>query len=501
VSAEEHLVLTPSATTRPGTVAAVLWAAAERWGQQLFSFAVFIVLARLLEPTAFGLVALASLCLSFCTILVDSGLGAGIVRLRHVDAKHLSSAFWLGLGLSTALLTATGFIAPFLSRWMGVTELAPVLRVLALSLPIAALTTVPSALLTRHLRFDTLTKRTVLGVMVGGVAGMAAAGLHWGVWSLVVQQITATVIGAAFLWTSVRWRPTADISIRHLRDVGGIGLAVVANAIAWFICQRADQAVLGAAMGAHELALYAMAMKLVMLIVDLLCVPIGRAALPILAEQQDDRDAFERTYVRLTAAAVLGAFPVLVGLSLVAPEGVAAVLGDRWQESALVVRLLLGYGLVIVLFTLNDAAMIAKSRTRLYVAMLVLNAITTPLASLIGVRWGLEGVATAATANLVLHGVLGMLVWQFSLHVRVKAMAAAVLPLFVACGCMAAAVLLWRMVATFGPGPWPSLIGSILVGAAVYTGAVYLLAPELMAELKRRLRAVADVWRPAPHSR
>ena len=501
MSAEEHLVLAPLATTRPGTVAAVLWAAAERWGQQLFSFAVFIVLARLLEPTAFGLVALASLCLSFCTILVDSGLGAGIVRLRHVDAKHLSSAFWLGLGLATGLLMAIMVIAPSLSRWVGVIELAPVLRVLAVSLPIAALTTVPSALLTRHLRFDTLTKRTILGVVVGGVAGMAAAALHWGVWSLVVQQITATVIGAVFLWTSVRWRPSADISIRHLKDVGGIGLAVVANAIAWFVCQRADQAVLGAAMGARELALYAMAMKLVMLIVDLLCVPIGRAALPILAEQQEDRAAFERTYVRLTTGAVLGAFPVLVGLSLVAPEGVAAVLGERWQESALVVRLLLGYGLVIVLFTLNDAAMIAKSRTRLYVVMLVLNAITTPLASLIGVRWGLEGVAIAATANLVLHGVLGMLVWQFSLHVRVKAMGAAVLPLFVACGFMAAAVLLWRMLATFGAGPWPSLIGSILIGAVVYTGAVQLLAPELTAELKKRVRGVADVWWRPPSGR
>jgi len=494
-------VLTPAATTRPGTVAAVLWAAAERWGQQLFSFAVFIVLARLLEPTAFGLVALASLCLSFCTILVDSGLGAGIVRLRHVDAKHLSSTFWLGLGLSTALLTATVFMAPLLSRWMGVRELSPVLRILALSLPIAALTTVPSALLTRHLRFDTLTKRTLLGVIVGGMAGMAAAVLHWGVWSLVVQQLTATVIGAAFLWTSVRWRPTADISIRHLRDVGGIGLAVVANAIAWFICQRADQAVLGAAMGAHELALYAMAMRLAMLIVDLVCAPIGRAALPILAEHQDDRAAFERTYVRLTTAAVLGAFPVLVGLSLVAPEGMRAVLGERWQESALVVRLLLGYGFVIVLFTLNDAAMIAKSRTRLYVVMLVLNAITTPLASLIGVRWGLEGVAIAATTNMVLHGVLGMLVWQFSLHVRIKAMGLSVLPVFVACGCMTAAVLMWRMIGIFGPGPWPSLIGSIVVGAAVYTAAVYRLAPELMAELKRRLRAVTDVPRSASTGR
>jgi PST family polysaccharide transporter len=493
VNTEKHLVFTPPATTRSGTVAALIWAATERWGQQLFSFAVFIVLARLLEPTAFGLVALASLCLSFCTILVDSGIGAGIVRLRHVDAKHLSSAFWLGLGSATALLTATVFIAPSLSRWTGVRELSPVLRVLALTLPIAALTTVPSALLTRHLRFDTLTKRTVLGVIVGGVAGMAAASLHWGVWSLVVQQVTATVISAIFLWTSVRWRPTLDVSARHLRDVGGIGLAVVANAIAWFICQRADQAVLGAALGAHDLALYAMAMKLVMLIADLLCVPIGRAALPILAEQQDDHAAFEKACVRLTSVAVLAAFPVLIGLSLVAPEGVVAVLGYRWQESAHVVRLLLGYGIVIVLMALNDAAMIAKSRTRLYVALLVLHAMTTPVASLIGVRWGLEGVAVAATINMVLHGVLGMLVWQFALHIRVKTMAVTVLPIFVACGCMAAAVLLWRMVPTFRPGPWPSLIGSILVGAAVYTAAVYRLAPELMAELKRRVRAMTDV--------
>lgn len=493
----EGLVESRPAPRRSGTIAAVLWAGAEGWGQQLFSFGVFIVLARLVDPTAFGVVALAGLFLSFCRIVVDSGLGAGIIRLRDVESKHLASAFWLALGLAMVLATATVVVAPLLSRWTGATELTPVLQILALLLPLAALTSVPSAILTRQLRFDTLTKRTIAGVTVGGIAGVLAAVLHAGVWSLVIQQLAAATIGALLLWTSVQWRPTAELGMRHMRDIATIGLAVVANSVAWFVCQRADQAVLGAAMGARELALYAMGMKLIMTIIDLVCSPIGRAALPILSEQQDDGVAFERIYVRLTTAAAAIAVPILVGSSLVAPEGLTAGLGERWGPSAMVVRLLLGYGLVTVLFTTYDPAMIAKARTRLYLLMLVSGAVTTPVASLIGVRWGLAGVAMAVTINHVLHGVVGIFALQISLRVRVISLVTSVWPVFAASGCMAAVVTLWRLVAPTSTAPWPTLLVSIVLGAAAYTGAMSVLAPKLMAELKQRIRVAAD-FRLAP---
>jgi len=327
----------------PGTLTAVLWAAAERWGHQLFSFAVFAVLARLLEPTAFGLVALASLCLSFFTILIDQGVGTAIVRLRHVESKHLSSSFWMALATSLVLLAATVLIAPHLSRWVGAEELTPVLQVLALSLPIAALTTVPVAILTRQLAFATLTRRAVLGVVVGGIAGVAAAGLGWGVWSLVFQQSTTAVIGAFILGTAVSWRPTVEISVRHLEDVGAIAAAVVFNAVAWFVCQRADQTVVGTGIGPGELAVYAVALKLITLVIELVCAPVTRVALPMLSQRQDDRSAFEASYVRLTTGSVLFGVPGLIGLALVAPEGVAIVLGEHWPRSGdLIVMVVLG---------------------------------------------------------------------------------------------------------------------------------------------------------------
>jgi len=107
---------------------------------------------------------------------------------------------------------------------------------------------------------------------------------------------------------------------------------------------------------------YAMSMKLIDLVIELVCSPISRVALPMLSERQQDQPAFEASFVRLTTGAVLIGVPSLVGLALVAPEAVDTALGTGWQGSATVIRVLLGYGLVRVLFTLYDPAMLAKGR-------------------------------------------------------------------------------------------------------------------------------------------
>jgi O-antigen/teichoic acid export membrane protein len=471
-----------------GALTPVLWAGAERWGHQLLSFAVLAVLARLLEPTAFGLVALASLCLSFFTIVINQGIGLAIVRLRHLESKHLTSSFWIAIAIAVVLLAVTIFVAPFASRWVGGPELAPVLQVLALSLPVAALTVIPAAILTRDLRFDALTKRTVIGVIVGGAAGILTASLGWGVWSLVIQQMTMNVIGAVFLWTAVQWRPAPEMSVRHLRDVGGVAAAVVFNGVAWFICERADQAVIGTGIGPHELALYAMAMRLIVLVIDLVCAPIAQVALPMLSQLQDDRPVFEASYVRLTAGSVFLGMPSIVGVALVAPDVVAIVFGDGWQGSAVVIRLLLGYGLIRNLFNLFDPAMLAKGKTVLYMTLLLLSAASTVVASLIGLTWGLEGVAIATTINMLLHGILGLFVLELSLGVRVRVLATSVGPLLLSSACMGLSVLLLRIVVLAGAAPWVSLLGSVAVGVLVYGAAVHFLAPDLRGDVRRIAR-------------
>lgn len=480
----------PADTASPRTLTAVLWAGAERWGHQALSFVVFATLARLLEPTAFGVVALASLCLSFFAIFIDHGLGAAIVRLRHVDARHLSSAFWLANGISSVLLGATILAAPTVARWMGAPDLAAVLRVLAVSLALTALATVPVAILTRDLRFDTLTKRSIIGIAAGGIAGVGSAALGLGVWSLVVQQITAAAAAVIFLGRAVPWRPTIDVSGRHLRDIAGISMAVIANGVVWFVCQRADQAILGAVIGPYELALYALSMKLIVLVTELVCAPVARVALPILSRHQDDRLAFETSFVRLTIGAAVIGVPGMVGLATVAPELIDIVVGERWQPSAVVIRLLLGYGLVLVLFTLYDAAMIAKGKMALYVTLLAIQASTTLAASLLGVRWGLEGVAVAITVNIVAHGIVGFFVLHFSLGVRFPRVAPPLLRILMAAGLMAIVVASLRATVLLEAGSAVLLGATVIVGAGVYGAALYGLMPAVAAEagaIARRL--------------
>jgi PST family polysaccharide transporter len=485
VKTMEHPAQAPDSRNKRSVAGAVLWAAAGRWGQQLFAFIVFAVLARLLEPKDFGVVALAGLCLSFLTILIDQGVGTALVRLPRVDGRHLSSSFWMALGLAAALVVGILLVAPVVSRWMGTDELAPVLKVLATSLPVAALATVPVAILTRDLRFDVLTKRTVLGVLVGGLAGVLSAILGLGVWSLVVQQIAAAVIGVVFLWTAVRWRPAFELSGRHLKDVGGIATAVVLNSIAWFVCQRADQAIVGAAIGPVQLAVYAMAVRTLGLASDLVCAPIIRVGLPVLSQTQDDPSAFEASFVRLTSLSALLGVPSLVGFAILAPEAIGLLFGSRWQPAAAVVPLLLGWGIANVVFSLFDAAMLARGRTKLYVTMLTLNASTTVVASLVGVGWGVAGVAIAASVNAMVNAAVGTFVLQRALRIRVRVLAMTLAPLFAACAVMALGVFAVKEALMTDAPPWATLAGCIAAGVPIYGVGVYLAAPQLRSDARR----------------
>ena len=396
------------------------WAAVERWARNALAFVVYFALARLLAPEFFGLIALAGVFVAFLQIFVTQGLGTALIQRADVRDEHLDTAFWISLGLGVALFGLVLVAAGPAARAVGEPSLAPVIAWLGLSLPINALSSVPTAVLMRSMRFKPLAIRSTLSVVVGGAVGVAMALAGFGVWSLVGQQLVGTAVGVAALWTATDWRPGLRVSRACFRDLFGFSAGVLGNNVLWYFSQRLDQIVIGVGLGSIALGVYFLAYRFVTLVLDMLTAPLQSVALPWFSQKQDDHAGLRAAYTRGTRLACVTMFPIFLGLWAVGDMITPLVFGSQWIESGPVVAILALAAALRAAQTFVNPAMLAIGRPGLYLALLVGHVTWTTVAMAIGFQWGVVGVAWAVTAASGVTGVVNALVLRRLISFRLR---------------------------------------------------------------------------------
>ncbi|NJN87778.1 MAG: oligosaccharide flippase family protein, partial [Leptolyngbyaceae cyanobacterium SL_7_1] len=195
----------------------VAWSAIQNWGSQVGSLLVFFLLARLLTPEAFGLVALANVFLLFMQLLLEQGFSQAIIQREDLEPEHLNTAFWLTLVSGTLLAGIGIFSASWIAELFGQAALTPIIRWVSPLLIIIALARVQQASLERKFNYKAIAARKILATFMGGAVGVLMAFLGFGVWSLVAQQFVFESVGAITLWVCSDWRPGLTVSMRHFR--------------------------------------------------------------------------------------------------------------------------------------------------------------------------------------------------------------------------------------------------------------------------------------------
>jgi O-antigen/teichoic acid export membrane protein len=183
----------PPSNLRQQAVKGVFWSALESWGRQAISFGVFFLLARLLGPGTFGLVALSSVFLAFLQVFLDQGFSQAIVQRQNLEPEHLDTAFWTNLGVSILLATTSIACAGLVSDLFKEPQITSIIRCSSLGLLLSAFSSVQDAILQRKLAFKALATRSLVGVVIGGVVGVSMAFMGFGVWSLVGQQLSTSL--------------------------------------------------------------------------------------------------------------------------------------------------------------------------------------------------------------------------------------------------------------------------------------------------------------------
>jgi len=461
----------------------VFWTATGAWGRQLALFVVITIQTRLLDPTDFGLVAFAAVFVGFTHVIADEGLADALVQRKELERAHLDATFWTTFAFAVVLTVILAALAVPIAALLGDEELAPVLVVLSLSIPIASTSLVQRAILTRELKFRSLALRSLLGITVGGICGVIAAFAGLGVWSLVIQNLAGVTAGTLVLWRVTDFRPRLTFSYSHCRELLGFGSSVVGFRLLIYFTRWADDLLIGAFLGPAALGFYTVGSRMLRMLIQVTSSLIDRVSFPLYSRLQDQPARLKAAFYKSTAFASLIAFPVFLATAVLAPEVVDLFFGPKWADSIPVMQILAFFGLIQVLTYLNGTTIKALGKPSWLVVIVGITAGLKVGAFLVAVQYGLIAVAVAATlvgwivAPLYYWGVKRLVDVSLSEYWRS-------LQVPIIGSILSAVAMLGARYLLEDARPLVVLPVAGAVGVAVYYVTVRLLAPPLAAEVR-----------------
>ncbi|WP_326562890.1 lipopolysaccharide biosynthesis protein [Micromonospora sp. NBC_01796] len=383
-------VESPPAPSRGRVRSAIGWSYLLTAGRVGSSIVVTFLLAKLLGPNEFGLVAMATVFITIAQTIIQQGLVSAIVQRDKLTPEHLDAAFGVTLlaGLGVGALTAA--LSPVWSLINGspdgLTEVCLALSPLVL---LQGLAIVPEAVLRRDLQFRSVAIRTLLAAAISGVVGISLALAGAGIWALVAQQLATSVVSLIVLWTVCPWRPSRRPRLGAIRDLWAFSAHSANAGLGLMLSSKADIIFTGIFFGPVATGIYRLAARLPDMLVDVTVRSLQQVALPSLSRLQEDREAFAVHLTKLQHLGAIAGLPVL-GILAATANPLVGFLGPEWAGTEIPLRLLCLFGAINVYGVLLGPA---------------LQAIGQP-AKLAAILWtrGILGVATLAAVGTLLDG-------------------------------------------------------------------------------------------------
>ena len=360
------------------------WTFLMTWGDRAFGLVFTFLLAAILGPRDFGIVALALIYIALIQLFNEGGIQTAIVQREKLANEHLNSAFWMNLALCVLLAAASFLLAGWWARLNDVPELEDVVKVLSILLVVQGLTIVPLAVFQREMRFKALAIRETSAVVVGGALGLTLALNDAGVWALVAQQLGFGGTQLVLLWALGSWRPGFSFSRGHARELVGFSSGVFLANLGGFLNRRADALLMGIFFGPVAVGLYRLADRFMDNLLEVTMRPIAYVSLPFFSRLQNDRPALREAVascVRTTLILTVPAMAVMAACS----DFLMELMGPEWEPAADVLKLLalVGIGKAVVFFT--GPLLFAVARPHLRAIMLwILAALSAGIVLLVG---------------------------------------------------------------------------------------------------------------------
>lgn len=378
-------------------VRGIAWTGAVKWLSQLLSWVSTIVVARLLNPEDYGIVAMAGVFVGFIGLLNEFGLGAAVVALRHLTEEQIAGMHSLASLFGVAGFLLTCLVAIPAGRIYDASDVPLVIVVMGVGFAFLAVRSVPSALLEKALRFK------FLALLEGGqaiVAAFVTVGLAWweaGYWALVVGGVAGHVAATAVILSlhPVRY---GKFSLHSLHESLRFSFHVLVGRISWYVASNADVFIAGRILGQGIVGAYTFACTLANLPLDKITALLSRVMPAFYSSVQTDPTVLRRYLLLLTEGLALLTFPIGVGMALVAHTFVPLVLGEKWIGAIVPLQVLSCWAAVRSLFGLISPILFVTGGSRLSMLSGLFCMVVYPMGFWVGSGWGVVGIALAWVA-------------------------------------------------------------------------------------------------------
>jgi PST family polysaccharide transporter len=449
------------------------WTGAARYGVQALTWVTTLLVARLLSPDDYGLVALATVYLGIVTILSEFGVGTSVVVLRDLTEDQIARLSGFSIVVGSICFLASFPAAPLLAAFFRDARLAPIIVALAITFIFVSFRTVPASLLQRDLRFRTLAGLEAVRALVQAVLMITLAVLGYGYWTLVIGAIAGAVVHSAMTFAA---RPHRIAWPRRgaMRRALTVSLDVLGSRLSWYLYSNSDTVVAGRMFPVELVGAYNIAWQFASVPVERVSALALQVTPSVLSAVQKSTTELRRIVLNLTEAIALVTVPTAIGLSLVADRFVLVILTDKYADAIVPLRVLAAYAAVRSVTALLPPVLTAQAMTRAVFHNSLLALLLMPAAFVVGSRWGITGIAVAW---VLVHPVIVVNIGRQalrSIELSAGRYLLALQPALTGSAVMAAAVLLLR----FGlPGEIPLVARFIIesVGGALVYGAILLL--------------------------
>lgn len=388
------------------TIKNFIWRFAERCGAQGVSFIVSIVLARLLEPSVYGTIALVTVFTTILQVFVDSGLGTALIQKKDADDLDFSSVFYFNFTVCLVLYFGMFVSAPYIAKFYGDETLVPVIKVISLTLVISGVKNIQQAYVSRNMLFKRFFFSTIGGTIASAFVGIFMAYIGMGVWALVAQQLSNATIDTIILWVTVKWKPKRMFSWKRLKELLSYGWKLLVSALLETVYNNLRNLVIGKLYSSTDLAYYNQGDKFPKLIVTNINTSIDSVLLPTMASAQDDSARVKNMTRRAIKTSTYIMAPLMIGLAFCANTIVELVLTEKWLPCVPFLQIFCITYMFYPVHTANLNAIKAMGKSDIFLKLEIIKKIVG-MALLLSTMWfGVMAMAYSLLVSCVLNQII-----------------------------------------------------------------------------------------------
>ena len=381
------------------TTKGLLWSSVERFSNQGVQFVFSIILARLLSPSDFGIIAMITIFFAIAQSFVDSGFSNALVRKTDRREEDFSTCFFFNIGVGIMAYIVLFLIAPLVANFYNQPILSPIIRITGLGVVLNSLCVVQQALFTIKIDFKSQAKVTLSATIMSGIVGVVLAYQGYGVWAVVWQGVVLSLVRMGLLWLMSKWRPTTGFSKSSFNYLFGYGSKLLASGLLDTIYNNIYPIVIGKFYTPAQLGNYSRALSFAQLPSSNITSILQRVTFPVLSTIQDDIPRLQANYRRLLKLSAFIVFPLMTGLAAVAFPMIRIILTPKWEGCSLYLQIICFALMWYPIHAINLNLLQVKGRSDLFLRLEIIKKIVGVCIMCITIPLGITAMCIGMVAS------------------------------------------------------------------------------------------------------